>query len=84
MPAIGMSGQKNILRCHNSGKHRGCWLKSENLGWGNAIAGVAVKTLPLGPRFVIAADHCIGIAGKLQRMQPDAAEQQRHHGEADG
>jgi|GEM_PF-3428369 len=84
MPSIGMSGQKNILRCHHPGKYRRCWLKSENLGWGNAIVGVAVETLPLGPRFVIGADHRIGIAGKFQPMQPDTTQQQPHHGKADG
>jgi hypothetical protein len=57
-------------------------LEGENPRRRDAVPGVTIKALPLG-RLMVGADDNIGGRAKVKRMQPDAAQQQGKHGQAD-
>ncbi len=82
MPAVGVSGNKKALRLNHAEEDRRRRFKGKNPGWGDAIAGVGIETLPLGLRL-ICAHRRTARCGELQRMQPDTTQQQGQHGQAD-
>lgn len=81
--ALGKSGNKDILRRHEAEEGGRCRFKGEDPRRSHPISGVSIETLPIGMRLMIAADRRLGRGVEIERVQPDAAKQQCHHGQAD-
>ncbi len=81
MPAVRMRGQEEVLRRHHPQKHRWGRFEGKNPWWRYAVAGIAIKTLPLRGK-VVGGDRAVGSQGQVRRVPPDASQQQKHHGQA--
>ena len=83
MPAVRMGGKENDLRRYDARNYRRRGFKGEHAWWSNAVPAIIVETRVLSRPLMVGGNCGAGRHTQLQRVQPDASQQQQRHGKAD-